>query len=410
MKKIVLKNAKFIDGTGKAPILGVSLIIEGSRIKEIFSDKAQNYGNDYDIIDCKGQTLLPGLIDAHIHAGIVDVDFSNQQRSNFPSMLIIKGVKILEETLEQGFTTAREAGGVDPGFREAIKQKLINGPRLFVSGAYITQTGGHADMRLSTDLMDFPKYTAGHIIRICDGIDEVRKETREQIRQGVDQIKVAASGGAASTDELESSQFSLEELKTIVFEAEAAGKYVCAHCYSNKGARLCAEAGVRSLEHGNLLNRETIKILKDKGMYLVATLAEFEMLYRKGKELGLPDYFQKKANILREKSLESLDIAYNEGMKVGSGSDLTGSFNCHKGLELELKSKVIGTMAAIVAATKTNAELLRVEKDLGTIEEGKLADLILINGDPLKDISLIQDYKKNITLIIKEGEIYKNII
>jgi len=410
MKRIVLKNAKLINGTGKEPISGVSLVIEQGRIKKIFLDGTYKYGNDANIIDCKGQTLLPGLIDAHIHAGAVDTKLSEQQRTNFPTMLVIKGVKILEDTLEQGFTTARDAGGIDPGFREAIKQKIINGPRLFVAGACLTQTGGHGDMRLPTELNDYPKYTTGFVNRICDGIDEVRKETREQLRQGVDQIKIFVSGGAASHGPLERQHFSLEELKTIVSEAEAAGTYVMAHCYPDKGARLCAEAGVRSIEHGNLLNKETMKILKDKGMYLVPTLTTFEMLYRKGKELGISDNFQKKANYLREKNLESLDIANQVGIKIASGSDVIGAFQSHKGMELELKSKVLGTMGAIVASTKTNAELLRQEKDLGTVEEGKLADLILINGDPLKDISLIQDYKKNITLIMKEGGIYKNII
>jgi len=411
-QQIVLKNFQLIDVTNSKLIPSASLIIEGDRIKEVFLEKLSNYEHKGTVIDCKGQTLLPGLIDAHIHVGIVDENLIEQQRRNFPSMLVIKGVKVLENTLEQGFTTARDAGGADPGFREAINQGLIKGPRLFVAGACLSQTGGHGDLRLATELINQPKYYTGFVTRICDGIDAVRYETREQIRQGVDQIKIMASGGAATpSDELESSQYSLEEIKTIVFEAESSGKYVMAHCYSNRGARLCAQAGVRSIEHGNLLNRESAKILRDADVYLVPTLAVFEILYRKGKELGLPDYFQRKINYAKERSLEALNIAYQEGVKIASGSDLGGDRKQdYKGMELELKSRVIGPMGAIVATTITNAKLLRQEKNLGTIEKGKYADMILVNGDPLKDICLIQNYKEKITLIMKGGEIYKNII
>jgi len=198
MNKIVLKNFQLIDVVNSKLVSNVSLSIEDERIKEIFLEELPDSEQEGVIIDCKGQTLLPGLIDAHIHAGIVDENLSIQQKTNFPSMLIIKGVKVLENTLEQGFTTAREAGGVDPGFREAIKQGLINGPRLFVAGACLSQTGGHGDLRLPTELTEHPKYNTGFITRICDGVDAVRRETREQIRQGVDHIKVMASGGAAT--------------------------------------------------------------------------------------------------------------------------------------------------------------------------------------------------------------------
>jgi imidazolonepropionase-like amidohydrolase len=411
-KQIALKNFQLIDVINKKLILDASLTIEGDRIKEVFLlEKLPDCEHEGTVIDCKGHTLLPGLIDAHIHTGIVDENLSEQQRRNFPSMLVIKGVKVLESTLEQGFTTARDAGGADPGFREAIKQGLIRGPRLFVAGACLSQTGGHGDLRLPSELIDHPKYYTGFVTRICDGIDSVRHEAREQIRQGVDQIKIMASGGAGTpSDEPESSQYSLEEIKTIVFEAESSGKYVMAHCYSNRGIRLCVRAGVRSIEHGNLLNRESAKILRDADVYLVPTLVTYEMLYQKGKELGIPDYFQRKINYLKEKSLEALDIANQERVNIASGSDLIGSLQVYKGMELELKSRVIGPMDAIVATTITNAKLLRQERNLGTIQKGKYADMILVNGNPLKDISLIQNYKEKITLIMKGGEIFKNII
>ena len=410
---IVLKNFQFIDVINKKLVPNASLIIEGDRIKDVFSDTPTDEHVGM-VIDCKGQTLLPGLIDAHIHAGVVDENFDAQQRSNFPSMLAIKGAKVLEETLEQGFTTARDAGGADPGFREAIRQGLIKGPRLFVSGASLSQTGGAADCRLPTDLYDQPKYYTGYVTRICDGVDAVRREAREQLRQGVDQIKIFVSGGASTPDDdvasLESSQYSVEEIETAVFEAESAGKYVMAHCYSNRGARMCAKAGVRSIEHGTLLNRESAKMLRDANVYLVPTIVTYETLSLKGKEMGISDAFLKKVDYIKGKSLEALDVANQEGVQIGSGSDLCGGLQGYKGMELELQSRVMGPMDAIVAATITNARILRQEKNLGTIEKGKYADMILVNGNPLEDISLIQKYQEKITLIMKGGEIFKNII
>ena len=410
---IVLKNFQFIDVINKKLVPNASLIIEGDRIKDVFSDTPTDEHAGM-VIDCKGQTLLPGLIDAHIHAEIVDENFDAQQRSNFPSMLAIKGAKVLEETLEQGFTTARDAGGADPGFREAIKQGLIKGPRLFVSGASLSQTGGAADCRLPTDLYDQPKYYTGYVTRVCDGIDALRHEAREQLRQGVDQIKIFASGGASTPDDdvasLESSQYSLEEIETVVFEAESAGKYVMAHCYSNRGARMCAKAGVRSIEHGTLLNRESAKMLRDANVYLVPTIVTYETLSLKGKEMGISDAFLKKVDYIKNISLEALDIANQEGVQIGSGSDLCSGLQGYKGMELELQSRVMGPMDAIVAATLTNARILRQEKSLGTIEKGKYADMILVNGNPLEDISLVQNYQEKITLIMKGGEIFKNTV
>lgn len=411
MGTLVLKNATVIDGTGKDPIPNSSLVVEGERIKDILTGPLAKPPSDATIIDCRHQTLLPGLIDAHCHVACFDAHLVDLQRKYFPSYIIIRSVKLLEETLNQGFTTIRDGGGADPGHREAVNQGLIRGPRLFVAGCTLSQTRGHGDFRLPSERRPPYEDVAGATMRICDGVAEVRRAAREQLGQGVDQVKIMASGGAASPcDEATSSQFSLEELKAIVFEAQAVGKYVMAHVYPSKGIRLCVEAGVRSIEHGNLLDEEAANAIKNAGAYLVPTLAVYELFSRMAKEWGIPDFEVKKINFLREGSLGAVSIAKKVGVKIASGSDSAGLAHSYKGMELELKAQVLGPMGAIVAATKTNAELICREKDLGTVEVGKFADLILVNGDPLRDIKVFQKYQDKITLIIKGGEIYKNIL
>jgi imidazolonepropionase-like amidohydrolase len=362
-------------------------------------------------VDCRHQTLLPGLIDAHVHVGAVDANIIEQQRRSFHSLLIIRSLKVMQETLDQGFTTIRDAGGADPGLREAVRQGLIPGPRMFVAGRAMSQTGGHGDFRLPTELRSPAEDLAGIATTVCDGVDEVRRASREQLRQGVDHLKVMAGGGAMSpSDEIDTSQYSLDELKVIVFEAQSAGTYVMAHVYSSRSIRNSVAAGIRTLEHGNLLDEESAQVIKSAGAFLVPTMVTYEMISRMGKDLGIPDNNIRKINEARGKSLEALTIAHRVGVKIGSGSDLLGPMQCYKGMELELKSQVLGPMGAIIASTKTNAEVLRKEKDLGTVEAGKLADLILVNGDPLKDIKLFQQYRDKITVILQGGRFYKNLL
>ena len=411
MSTFVLINTTIIDGTGADPLPNGSVIVEGERIKEVIPGPPGMVPSDAITIDCHHQTLLPGFIDAHVHVGAVEANIMDQQRRNFASMLVIRTIKIIKEALDQGFTTVRDAGGADPGFREAIRQGLIQGPRLFVAGYGLSQTGGHGDFRLPTEMRSPSEDLAGLATRICDGVDQVRHMAREQLRSGVDHLKVMAGGGAMSpSDEIDTSQYSIEELKAVVFEAQAAGKYVMAHVYSNRSIRNCIIAGIRTLEHGNLLDEESAQAIKEAGAFLVPTLVTYEMISRMGRDLGIPENNIRKIDEARERSLEALTIAHRVGVKIASGSDLLGPMQCYKGMELELKSRVLGSMGAIVASTKTNAELLRKERDLGTVEAGKLADLILINGDPLEDIKLFQQYQDKITLIMQGGRVYKNLL
>lgn len=411
MKPIILTNVKVIDGTGKEPIPNGFVVIEGDRIKEVGDKPLRKPLSGASLLNCKRQTLLPGLIDAHVHCGAVEANIMEQQRRNYSSLMVIKALKVLRETLDQGFTTIRDAGGADAGFREAQKQGLISAPRMVVAGLGLSQTGGHGDFRLPSEVRPPYEDTIGFAMKICDGVDEVRRAAREQLRRGADYIKVMAGGGAMSpSDEIDTSQYSPEELQAIVYEAKAAGTYVAAHVYSTRSIRNCVTAGVRSLEHGNLMDERAAQAIREAGGFLVPTLVTYEMISRMGRDLGIPENNIRKVNQAREHGMKALAIAYRYGVKIASGSDLLGPMQIYKAMELELKARVLGPMGAIVASTKTNAELLRKERDLGTIEAGKLADLILVNGDPLKDITVLQHYQEKITLIMQGGAIHKNIL
>ena len=411
MTTLILTNATIIDGTGADPLLNGSLVIEGDRIKEILPGSPGPIPSGAATIDCRHQTLLPGLIDAHVHIGAVDANIMEQQRMYHPSLLVIRTLKVIQESLDQGFTTLRDAGGADAGFREAQRQGLIPGPRLFVAGAGLSQTGGHGDNRLPTERRPASQDPAGVAMVVCDGVDEVRRAAREQLRRGVDYLKVMGGGGCMSpSDEIDTSQYSREELQAVVYEAESAGTYVGAHVYSSRSILNCVAAGIRTLEHGNLLDEKAATAIRDAGAYLVPTLVTYEMISRLGKSLGIPDNNVRKINEAKERGLEALSIAHRAGCKIASGSDLLGPMQVNKGLELELKARVLGAMGAIVATTKTNSELLKREKDLGTLAPGKLADLILVNGDPLKDIRIFQEYREKISVIIQGGRVYKNIL
>lgn len=403
----LFKNAYLIDCTGADPVDSSWVVVENNIIKEVGTGATPAFSRA-DIVDCKGNTLMPGLIDAHIHLNLFDNDLGELHRRDYPAMHFVKCLGILKDTLEQGFTTVRDAGGADAGFRVAVEQGLVPGPKISVCGSSITMTGGHADMRLSTEIAT-PSWSPVPTGVVADGVTEVQKAAREQLRRGVDHIKIMAGGGCGSpADEPDTTQYTLEEIKAIVWEANAVHKKVLAHTYSNASMRLCADGGVYSMEHGNYLDKPTAKYLKEKDCWLVPTMTTYFYMSEHGAELGIPAYFLRKMKIVREFAMEAVVNAMEAGVKIGSGSDVVGSGQPYKATELSLKAEVMGPMRSLLCATRENAKLLKKEDRIGTVEPGKDADLLLVQGNPLKNMSLFQD-RENLLIIMQDGKFVKNI-
>jgi imidazolonepropionase-like amidohydrolase len=245
---------------------------------------------------------------------------------------------------------------------------------------------------------------------IADGPDEMRRATRELIRHDVDQIKLMASGGAMSPgDELDTTQYTVDEMRAAVEEARAVGKYVLAHAYSPSAVRNALAAGVRCIEHGNLIDAEGAREIKKAGAYLVPTMVTYEAIWREGKNYGISEHQLFKINQARERSVEGLTHAYRAGCKIGSGSDLLGDMMAQRPVELELKGQVMKPMEVLLSATRVNAEIFRLTDRIGTVEPGKYADLLVVKGNPLKDLRLFQN-PDNLHVIMKGGAAYRRAL
>ena len=406
---VIFKNALLIDGNGGDPLPDATVNVVGETIQEVISCKNAHGTVKGRIIDLKGKTLMPGLIDAHVHPGNVEVILDRIPEIP-PAVYVHRVSKILEKDIDLGFTTLRDAGGLDWGFRAAIEQEFIRGPRLKLSVAPLTQTGGHADKRRKDRDEHVPRNSLGVYPGVCDGPDEVRKTAREMLRRGADQIKVMAEGGVLSpTGGPGNWQFTVPELRAAVEVAEAAGTYVMAHVYTPRAAQNCIEAGVLSIEHATLIDAETVHMMREERLYLVPTLSVFDVLAQKGRSQGMDKAYIEKLEKVSVGAYRSLESAYRADVKIGSGSDLVGPFQHLKGRELMLKAKIMGPMKAIVSATRTNSELLGLSDHLGTVEPGKWADLIVVDGNPLEDLSLFENGMERVLLVMKQGTIMKEI-
>jgi len=406
----VLRNGLLIDGTGREPIQGATVVIEDDHIAQVGKDKAVEVPQGARVFELDGRTVMPGLSDAHVHLGIVHLSVGDAQRESL-AVWAMKVRQVIKDTLEMGFTSVRDAGGIDGGFAQAVAEGYIRGPRILPSGSPISQTGGHGDWRQRFQegpLQAIPGLLA--MPAICDGPEEVRKAARQQLRRGATQLKVMAAGGAMSpADELNTTQLTVEEMAAAVYEAAAVGKIVMAHTYSPRSIANALEAGVRSIEHGNFLDEATAAKMKDQGAFLVPTLTTYELIVQFGEQYGVPKFNLEKTREAKSGSLDSVQVATAAGVKIGSGSDLLAAMQPYKTMELSLKAQVMGPMAAIVSATRTNAELFGLADKLGTVEAGKWADIIVVDGNPADDIERLRD-KNNVKLVLKQGAVLKNLL
>ena len=408
MSAILIQNSNLLDVVKAEIIEGVNVLIEENKISEL-SDKEIKSSTAMKI-DAKGKTLMPGLIDAHVHITATSVDLG--RISNYPhSLTALRAGKLAEAMLMRGFTTIRDCTGADWGFHQAIEEDVLKGPRLFFVGKALGPTGGHGDRRPKTFEGDICNCYQGtmHDTLTVDGVAEVQKAARRELRKGAHAIKIFASGGVASPDDpIFGLQFSEDEIKTVVNEAYSWGKYVLAHAYTTEAITRAVNCGVRTIEHGNLMDRNTAKLMKKKNVYLVPNLVTYEAMDLEGEKYGLPKVSLEKNKFVKDEGIVALDYAYSEGVKIGYGTDLLGELQVYQSREFILRQNVMPKSEILKSATLINAEIVNQKDQIGIIKEGALADLLLIEGNPLEDFSVFQDQGKYISLIMKNGKIYKN--
>ncbi len=360
MAATLITNACIVDGTADRRADPVNVLVEGGTIREVGakvrSEKAR-------VIDLKRRTLMPGLIDAHVH--VVAVSANLGTNAELPDSLVTaRSFKVMNAMLMRGFTTVRDVGGADHGLEVAAEEGPIPAPRLVRSGKALSQTGGHCDFRGRYN--DRPAIQSGFPLgalgRICDGVAEVRKAAREEIKQGAAFIKIMANGGVASpTDPIHFLGFAREEILAAVEEAKNAGTYVSAHLYTAEAIQRAVECGVHSLEHCNLITPEVAKLAAKAGAVAVPTLVTYEKLASDGPKLGFPPESVAKIDNVRLKGLESLSIMKAAGLTMAYGSDLLGAMHAYQSEEFVIRGRVLPAHEVIASATHIAAKLCHME-------------------------------------------------
>ena len=410
MSTYLFHGGRLLDPRRDTLVDSAYVLVEDDRIREV-SDRPIGAANAARI-DLRGRTLMPGLIDAHIHILLPEVNLHFLEGVPL-TLLAAKGSVSARAMLMRGFTSVRDTGGADYGMKAAIESGLFEGPRLFISGMPISQTGGHGDFRKRTQTGFECACCSGlaYTARVADGVPDVLRAVRDELRKGADQIKIMVSGGVASqADPLESLQFRMDEIEAAVEEATRWGTYVCAHAYAAEAIRRAVAAGVRTIEHGNLIDEPTARLMAEKKAYLVPTLVAYDALRRRGPEYGLSDYSLQKNEIVLNAGLKSIEIARAAGVAIGFGSDLLGQLQNDHCREFLIRSEVMRPIEIIRSATLVNAEIVRQSGRLGEIVAGAFADLLVVDGDPTRDLGIFQDDGARIPGIMKGGRFVKNAL
>jgi imidazolonepropionase-like amidohydrolase len=407
-QSIVFENARILDGSSPEGEHDRFVRVADGTITEI-SDRPIADGVARRI-DLKGRTLMPGLIDCHVHVIAAMVDLG--RNAALPDALVAyHGARIMKDMLHRGFTTVRDLGGATRALVDALEQGLIAGPRLVICGKALSQTGGHSDFRGRYDNRE-PGYQTrrlGAMGRICDGVDACRQAARDEIRQGATFVKIMANGGVASpTDPIAFLGFSREEITAMVEEARNAQTYVAAHLYTDEAIARAVECGVRSVEHANLIEPPTANLMRDKGAIACPTLVAYEALKNEGESLGFPPESVAKIDDVRIRSPRSLEILLEAGVPMAYGTDLLGGLHRHQSEEFVIRGRVLKPIEVIRSTTCHAAELIDMVGKIGAVAPGAFADLIVVDGDPLADLSLLTGQGRHLPVILQNGQFIKN--
>src|ERR1700687_2939786 len=402
------KNFEMLDPEAGELRSDHELVVEGDTIREVSAQPIKLMAAS--VIDCGGRTLMPGLIDSHVH--VVLSEGAIRDLESMPLTLMTpRAAALMRKMLNRGFTSVRDTGGADWGLKEATDKGLLAGPRLFIAGRAIGPTGGHSDSRRRTDLgarchcCNALTFAMG----IADGVAAVRRAVREEMRQGCDQVKIMMSGGVASpSDRLDSLKFSVEGGGRAWQGPQAFGLYVCAHAYTPQAITRAANAGVRTIEHGNLIDDASAKLMAQKGMFLVANLVTYFEMKKHAADYGMSSDMLAKNDLVIEGGLKSLEICKRHGIPVAYGTDLLGQLQVAQSDEFTLRAEVLSPADIIRSATTIGAQVVRMEGKIGCLKPGAFADLLVVDGNPLKNLKLLQEQGQHFSVIMKAGRFHKN--
>ena len=406
-------NANLIDGSGQPTSEEPSaMVVEGRYIIAVGQQSQLTCPDTAEKINLHGMTLMPGMADCHDH--LADLEGGMQQRAGIPpSLAVFLAADAFKKTLLGGFTAIRDASGVDLGMKMAVDRELIPGPHLKISVVILSQFGGHNDHTEAAGINSHFPWLQGIPSAICDGVDECRKKTREVIRAGADWIKIATTGGVGTPiGGPLIRQFSLEEVQIIADTAHAAGKPVMSHAYGGEGVKICLDAGVDSIEHGAALDDALIEQMVKQGTWLVPTFTVLRRIVAISEQnpQALPAYMAPKARMLLEHQAESFRKALQAGVKIALGTDGGGFGHGQNAGELHyLVEAGMTPMQALVAATSMGTTCMGLGDETGVLRAGMLADFLVVDGNPLKDIRILED-RDNLRMIVKEGQTYKDTI
>jgi imidazolonepropionase-like amidohydrolase len=392
---LTVTHALVFDGTGPDLIEAAVRIADGM-IVEVGSDVRAGDGDQ--VIDARGAVVCPGFIDNHMHAYGVSLNMMEMEASP-TSWVALKGSRRLASALQRGFTTVRDVAGGDIGLKTAIEQDVFPAPNYYFTGPALSQTGGHGDPRSAFLDVCCPNH---HGVEIVDGVDALRVAVRERLRTGAHAIKIMASGGVVSlTDPIRIPQYSAEEIRVVAEEAARRGSYVAAHAYSPEAIIHAVRNGVRSIEHGNLLDAESAAAMKECGAVLVPTLVTYFAMSEHGRDLGMaPVALEKNAQVL-EAGQFAVELAMAHGIPVGFGSDLMGDLEYMQLGGLPLQHEVQGTLELLRSLTSRNAEILGTDRH-GRVAVGCTGDLLILPADPFTNPSVLWQ-ESDERIVIKAG-------
>ncbi|WP_109472661.1 metal-dependent hydrolase family protein [Ornithinimicrobium cavernae] len=358
------------------------------------------------VLDASGLHLVPGLIDAHVHVTAGSADLGSQAEDS-AYYVAARTSNILRGMLHRGFTSVRDVGGADFGIAAAVEERLWAGPRVHFGGKALSPTGGHADLRGPGRQALVGDHTCcPNIGTVVDGVDDVRRASRDQLRTGAHHIKLMLSGGVASpTDRVDSLQFSADEVRAAVEEASNANRYVTGHAYTARAVNRGLELGVRCIEHGNLIDDESVRLFVEHEAFLVPTLVTYERLHVDGAAAGLPPASQAKVSDVLEAGLHALDRAAKGNVRIAFGTDLLGSMQPHQSEEFRIRAQVQPAADILGSATTVGAQLLGREGELGVIAEGAIGDILVVDGDPLQDATVLAEPERHLRMVVQGGSV-----